>query len=119
MTEFEFKTKYSESERTKEAIRIVTKYPNRVPVIVEKAKGADVPDIDKHKYLVPSDLSFGQFLYIIRKRLNNLNPEKALFLFVNNRIMSPNDTVGKIHEIYKDTDSFLYVMYSSESTFGN
>ena len=37
------------------------------------------------RYLVPSDLSVGQFVYVIRKRIK-LPPEKAVFLFVNNAL---------------------------------
>ena len=33
------------------------KYQDRIPVIVEKAAGGDIPDIDKKKYLVPTDLT--------------------------------------------------------------
>lgn len=37
------------------------------------------------KYLVPADLTVGQFHYVIRKRIK-LAPEKALFLFCSNSI---------------------------------
>jgi GABA(A) receptor-associated protein len=57
-----------------------------VPVICEKAdRSGDIPDIDKKKYLVPADLTVGQFHYVIRKRIK-LAPEKALFLFCSNTI---------------------------------
>jgi GABA(A) receptor-associated protein len=36
-----------------------------------------------HRYLVPSDLTVGQFVYVIRKRIK-LSPEKAIFIFVKN-----------------------------------
>jgi GABA(A) receptor-associated protein len=80
-------------------------------VIVEKAERSDIPDIDKkkyrfvfiiwmcfesinmnialtqhwcfHRYLVPADLTVGQFVYVIRKRIK-LNAEKAIFIFVDN-----------------------------------
>lgn len=52
-------------------------------VIVEKAEKSDISDIDKKKYLVPADLTVGQFVYVIRKRIK-LSPEKAIFIFVNN-----------------------------------
>ena len=67
-----------------EAIRVRTKYPDRIPIIVNRSDsaGVDVPYIDKHKFLVPSDLTMGQFQYVIRKRLT-LTPDKALFIFVN------------------------------------
>lgn len=72
-------------KRKSEAERIRAKYPDRVPVICEKADRSDIPDIDKKKYLVPADLTVGQFHYVIRKRIQ-LAPEKALFLFCSNTI---------------------------------
>ncbi len=82
-------------KRKSEAERIRAKYPDRVPVICEKADRSDIPDIDKKKYLVPSDLTVGQFHYVIRKRIK-LAPEKALFLFCSNSI-PPN---GKYMYMY-------------------
>jgi GABA(A) receptor-associated protein len=46
---------------------------------VEKS---DIATIDKKKYLVPADLTVGQFVYVIRKRIK-LSPEKAIFIFVD------------------------------------
>ena len=77
-------------KRQAEALRIREKYPDRIPVIVEKAGRSDIPDIDKKKYLVPGDLTAGQFVYVIRKRIK-LSPEKAIFIFVNN-ILPPTGT---------------------------
>ncbi|KAK2965390.1 hypothetical protein RJ640_001467 [Escallonia rubra] len=47
--------------RQAESSRIREKYPERVPVIVEKAERSDIPDIDKKKVL----FTFGfQYLYL-------------------------------------------------------
>jgi len=35
------------------------------------------------RFLVPADLTVGQFVYVIRKRIK-LSPEKAIFIFVKN-----------------------------------
>lgn len=35
------------------------------------------------RYLVPADLTVGQFVYVIRKRIK-VSPEKAIFMFVKN-----------------------------------
>lgn len=44
------------------------KHPDRIPVIVEKRpRDATLPLIDKKKFLVPADLTVGQFVYVIRK----------------------------------------------------
>jgi len=54
-------------KRLAESMRIRAKYPDRIPVIVERAANRTaVPEIDKNKFLVPSDLSVGQFVYVIR-----------------------------------------------------
>jgi len=83
-----FKEEHPLDKRKSEAERIRAKYPDRVPVICEKAPRSDIPDIDKKKYLVPADLTVGQFQYVIRKRIK-LPPEKALFVFCANTI-APN-----------------------------
>lgn len=84
-------------------------------VIVERAESSkSIPDIDKKKwvtwsrwhatessqqprahqqrcmhacrrYLVPADLTVGQFVYVIRKRIK-LSPEKAIFIFIDNKL---------------------------------
>ena len=35
------------------------------------------------RYLVPADLTVGQFVYVIRKRIR-VSPEQAIFMFVRN-----------------------------------
>ena len=101
----------------REAENIRKKYPDRVPVIVEKAPKARVPDLDKRNYLVPSDLTNGQFYFLIQKRIH-LRPEDALFFFVNNTIPPISATVGQLYEDSHEEDDFLYVAYSNESVYG-
>ena len=80
-----FKDKYSFEKRQTEASNIRAKYPERVPVIVEKSISSDIVAIDKNKFLAPDDLTLGQFMFIIRRRMK-LPPEQALFVFVKNHI---------------------------------
>ena len=80
-----FKDRHPFHKRQEEAHRIMEKYPDRVPVICECA-GGEIPDIDRKKYLVPSDLSMAQFLYIIRKRIK-IKPEQSIYLFVGESVM--------------------------------
>ena len=44
-------------KRKAEADRVLQKYTDRIPVIVEKAKGSVITDIDNRKFLVPKDLT--------------------------------------------------------------
>ena len=113
-----FKNEHTVEQRKAEAERIRAKYPDRIPVICEKTEKSNVQDIDKKKYLVPADLTCGQFVYVIRKRLK-LPAEQAIFLFVNGVIPPTAALMSTVHEEHKDVDGFLYVSYSGENTFGN
>ena len=93
------------------------KYPDRRPIIVEKDFRSDVKEIDKKKYLVPVDLTIGQFIYVIRKRID-LSPEKAMYMFINNVMPPTNALISSMYDQYKGEDGFLMIVYSSENTFG-
>jgi len=112
-----YKQRYSIERRLSESTKILEKYPDRIPVICEKAKGQDLPHINKIKYLVPSDLSVAQFVCVIRNRMK-LPPEFALFCLVDGNMPSSNSTIGDLYEEYKYTDGFLYMEYTKENTFG-
>ena len=106
-------------ERKSEATKIISRYPSRIPVIVERASSEkNLPLINKNKYLVPMEMSMGNLLVIIRKRLK-LTPEKALFVFVNSRHMVPTSSImSDIYDQYSTLDKYLYLQYCSENTFG-
>lgn len=113
-----FQSKHSFEERCKESSRILSKYPDRIPIICEKnMNNKDIIDIDKNKYLVPFDYKCGQFMFTIRQRLN-LPAEKGIFISINGITPSVTDTIGNIYNKYKDKDNFLYIIYSSENVFG-
>ena len=78
---------------------------------------AVIDNIDKHKYLVPNDISVGQFVYIIRKRVK-LTPEKAIFIFINDVLPPTSTLMGDIYNEHKNEDGFLYITYAGENTFG-
>ncbi|KAJ0048469.1 hypothetical protein Pint_15894 [Pistacia integerrima] len=72
---------------------------------------------ENYRYLVPADLTVGQFVYVIRKRIK-LSAEKAIFIFVDNVLPPTGAIMSAIYEEKKDEDGFLYVTYSGENTFG-
>ena len=112
---FQYKTNNTFDKRKQESSRIMVKYNDRIPIICESLD-QDL-DLDKKKYLVPADLTMGQFMFIIRKRLK-LGPEQALFVFINNRIPVTSSIISNMYKENKDEDGFLYVLISKESTFG-
>ncbi|KAF9112979.1 ubiquitin-like protein atg8 [Mortierella sp. AM989] len=113
-----FQQEHTFEKRQAEAARIRQKYPDRIPVICEKVDKSDIATIDKKKYLVPADLTVGQFVYVIRKRIK-LSPEKAIFIFVNEVLPPTAALMSSIYEEHQDKDGFLYITYSGENTFGS
>ena len=109
-----------EADKRKEvANRVKAKYADLVPVIVEKARNTDAPDIDKKKYLVPRDITVGKFVFEVRRHMS-LKADKAIFLFVGENVVPPTGALmSTIYEKHHDEDGFLYVTYSGESTFGS
>lgn len=79
-------------------------------MICEKVEKSDIATIDKKKYLVPADLTVGQFVYVIRKRIK-LSPEKAIFIFVDEVLPPTAALMSSIYEEHKDEDGFLYITY--------
>eukprot|EP01101_Sappina_pedata_P004244 TRINITY_DN1765_c0_g1_i1.p2 TRINITY_DN1765_c0_g1~~TRINITY_DN1765_c0_g1_i1.p2 ORF type:complete len:125 (-),score=60.71 TRINITY_DN1765_c0_g1_i1:154-528(-) len=114
-----WKAEHTFEKRKEVSSKILSKYyPHRIPVIVEKAPGKDAPDIDKKKYLVPSDSTVGKFVSEIKKHMK-ISSEKSIFLFVNNALPPNAVVMSQLYERYKDEDGFLYITYSGESTFGS
>jgi len=90
-------------------------------VIVEKLPKARVSELDKKKYLVPSDLTVGQFYFLIRKRIH-LRPEDALFFFVNNVIPPTSTTMGALYQVHikfsfgQQTPTLIIWSYTNHNT---
>jgi GABA(A) receptor-associated protein len=111
-----FKERYSLEQRTIEANKIRAKYPDRIPVIVEVAKGSNI-NLDKNKFLVPQDITIGQFIFVIRKRIK-LSPEMALFIFIDNTLPPTGALISSLYNEFKDPSGFLFTILNTESTFG-
>ncbi|ESO12800.1 hypothetical protein HELRODRAFT_93454 [Helobdella robusta] len=114
---FKFKEENTFEQRKDEASKVLMKYPDRIPVIVEKLPGSSIAPIDKRKFLVPKDINVAQFIFIIRKRIQ-LDPTKSLFLFVGRVLPQTSATMGHVYSENQDEDGFLYVAYSGENVFG-
>jgi GABA(A) receptor-associated protein len=144
---WQYKQEHSLEQRRFEAERIRRRYPDRIPVIVQpllsshstsssllsmslfrsftssststSSHDATLARLDNEKFLVPSELSFGQFAYNIRRRLR-LRPEHALFFYIGLYGKQPilSAAMEVLYNDNKDTDGFLYVCYADEKVFG-
>ena len=113
-----FKEEKTFEQREAESKRVRAKYPDLVPVICERVKNCNLPNTTRRKYLVPQSLTMGQFMYVLRRRIN-LDANRAMFLFLSGDTLAPtSELVSTLYDTHKDNDGFLYMEYSGENTFG-
>ena len=116
-----FAKRYSAKKRAAEASRIIRAHPDKIPVICERsATCRNLPELSRAKYLVPKDLTFGQFYHVVRQRAR-VAPSVALFFYVGDSAVVPASSrlLCEMYEAYKNEDGFLYITYAGENTFGS
>jgi len=114
-----YRAEKSLEARQKECAAMKIRYPDRVCVYLSRNPNCiTVPDIEKNKFLVPGDVTMSQFMTIVRKRID-IKQCDSIFIFTeHNTIPRSSDTMQSIYNYYHNIDGFLYMTYSSESTFG-
>ena len=113
-----FKEKHSFESRLTESTKVIIKYPDRVPIIVENDQNILHNEQFKNKYLVPRDMTITQFMYTLRRKIT-IGQEHGLYMFISGMIPSSNSLIGNLYEEYKDKDKYLYIILKMENTFGN
>merc|ERR1711933_565469 len=96
-------------KRSAEARRILAKYPDRIPVICEKAARSNLPDIEKKKFLVPGTMLCGEFKYIVHKHLNQSSgapapSDQTIYLFVGSTAPKTGALLSEIFDQHKSND---------------
>jgi GABA(A) receptor-associated protein len=116
--------KRNSNETIYESTRILAKFPDKVPVIVETDDENIRKSLNKNKFLVPYDISVSYLLIAIRKQIK-VNSSIAFFIFCDNKLLSPNDMMYQVYEEYKirnnigkNDNKFLYINIRKEQTFG-
>lgn len=113
------KTSYTNDEITKikrEVELVRQKYPRHIPVIV-RSKGLK---ISKSKFLVTGDVTVGQFMFILRKKIESpTDSANALFMFVNNKLPQSTAPMSFLYTTEKDPRTgMLFITLCKENTFG-
>ena len=120
-----YKDEVSLSTRISESDRILSKYIDKVPVIIDCNRELGT-FIKKRKFLVPKDVSVSYLISIIRSK-GNLDSKKAIFIFCDNQLIQGQTIIGEIYDRYInnlvnskkfDGDKFLYLFISYENAFG-
>ncbi|XP_042562579.1 microtubule-associated proteins 1A/1B light chain 3C [Clupea harengus] len=114
-----FKQRKCLASRKDEGFSIRSKFPNKLPVIVERyIREKHLPLMDKSKFLVPFEFTIGQFISLLRSKID-LDSSQALYLLVSeNHMTCLTASMGEVYSQYSDQDGFLYMTYASQDMFG-
>ena len=104
-------------ERLIESTNILKKHSNRVPVIISVADKSIITQPVKNKFLIPTSVTGGQLLMIIRSKMT-LKIDESIYLFINKTLINPTHIMQVIYNEHKDKDGFLYITIATETTFG-
>ena len=113
-------------ERLNYSKKLIENYQGCIPIILTKRKDDKIlQDINKKKYLIPKNLNLTDFLCIIRRKIN-LTEVQAIFLFIvihtgttiTTILVPHNRTFEELYSEYRSDDNFLYMVYTTENTFG-
>ena len=119
-SEKSFRNNYSFEDRKAHSSDVIVRYPDRLPIVMERSRSDKIlGDMDKIKYLVPTNLTITEFMVILRKRLN-ITSDTAIYLYNpdNKIILSGSNTIEYLYNKYKNEDGFLYIEYCGENVFG-
>lgn len=103
---------------SQQALRLLRKYPDRVPVMVTQPVTAGLPALDK-KLLVSRTMTILELKGVLAKHLPlGMLPQVArneLELFVDEYCLKPSDTMAQVYDGYKE-DKCLHMRISLIST---
>jgi hypothetical protein len=122
----QIKIDYTKKEFTEEEKNIIRneievvkqKYPNYIPIIVRVHDNKSIK-LTKSKYLVGGEITLGQFLSILRKKITNIKSTESIYLLINNTLVPITLPIFMIYNEKKDPETnMLYITICKENTFG-
>ena len=114
------KKDFTESEKLEiktEINKIRLKYPNYIPVFVFPQEKTGLV-VNKNKFLVPKTITVAELFFSVRKKIEKLRPEEALYYFINNTLVLNSSLIIQIYEEYKNEEGLLVITVCKENTFG-
>lgn len=96
------------------------RFPDRVPVRCTAGKISikTTNILEKRQYLVPRDLTVGEFSYTLRKYMK-LTKSQSLLLYVNNELPPVLTTFDELDKRFTNNEQgVLEITYCGENTFG-
>jgi hypothetical protein len=118
--EFSFKKNTLFRDRKSQCDKILQLYKNKIPIICEKDPICKLEPMDKTKFLVDEKFTVQNFLNLIRNKMKLLDTQ-ALFIFFGDKkptLATGDRYMRDVYENFKDSDGYLYAIYSSQEIWG-
>merc|ERR1719323_719352 len=99
-------------------MKILAKYPDRIPVICEEIPGSNMLEKGKKKFLLPNSMNTNAFKDVVlshiseRAKASNL-PVKGLSISIRGQVLAPRVAMKALYDEHKAKDGFLYAMCSA------
>lgn len=115
----DYKKRFDLESRKKVCQDFLSKYPDRIPVIVLPHKPNSMV-ITKYKYLIPKDTILGNAVGTIRRNINTIESKHSIIIMCEDGTMPKmTSTMSEIYDKHKDKeDGLLYIIVTLETTFG-
>ena len=97
--------------------KIFEKYPNSIPIHLDKKNLSASIFLPKVKYICPRDFTISQFIIVLRTRAA-LNPTQTIFLSKDKQLFPMNAILGEIYDSYCQKDEPLVLDIRTENAFG-
>jgi hypothetical protein len=119
-TDIKYIDSISFNDRKNKCNLLLLKYPDKIPVILEKSKvDKYLPKIDKSKLLVSQDMTISNIIKLLKSNLK-INENTSIYIVVSkkNVMVSGSQSIFSIYQDHKNDDGFLYLEYCTENVFG-
>lgn len=103
--------------RLSDTKRVLEKYKNHIPVLVEKSPGMDI-DLKQQKFLVNRSLTIGEFMITFRRHIR-MNPNKTIYFLINNQLYPGSTSMGEIYNRNKSGMVICLCMYFTKIPLDN
>jgi hypothetical protein len=118
-------------DRLKISAGLNRKYPDYIPIILERDKMSFLQPLKKKKFIVPNHFKFGDLSFSVRQCIPHLNSYDALLFTILKYDASGKVTktvpaiamdssvgISEFFAKYRSADNFLYMSVREENVFG-
>ncbi|EDO08156.1 Autophagy protein Atg8 ubiquitin like family protein [Babesia bovis T2Bo] len=108
-----------------ESSDVTERFLNRIPVVC-LPRNNKVPRIARSKFLVPGNMMYAEFKYILQKHLVAENASNSvyigknatLYLYVADKVPVSQAAIGDLYREHRSAEGILYMTYANENSLG-